>query len=55
MKKSHHYEYDLFDLLADVGGYMGLLVGYSLLSVYDSIKYFCKKVLIVYLYAINKY
>ena len=46
LEKSYYYVYDLFDLLADVGGYMGLLVGYSLLTVYDSIKYFCKKALL---------
>ena len=45
VEKSYYYVYDWFDLLADVGGYMGLLVGYSLLTVYDSIKYFCKKAL----------
>ena len=45
VEKSYHYEYDLFDLLADVGGYMGLLVGYSLLTVYDSIKYLSKMAL----------
>ena len=45
VEKSYHYDYDLFDLLADVGGYMGLLVGYSLLTVYDSIKYLCKMAL----------
>ena len=45
VEKSYHYVYDMFDLLADVGGYMGLLVGYSLLSVYDSLKFFCKKAL----------
>ena len=30
--------YDIIDLMADIGGFLGLFVGYSILSVFDDIK-----------------
>ncbi len=29
--------YDFFSLTAEVGGYMGLLLGFSLLSIFESV------------------
>ena len=37
--------YDVIDLLADIGGFMGLLLGYSLLSVIDDLKTFVTRLL----------
>ena len=37
--------YDVIDLLADIGGFMGLLLGYSLLSVLDDLKTFVTRLL----------
>ena len=31
--------YDFYDLIGDIGGYLGLLLGASLLSIYDGIVY----------------
>merc|ERR1711879_731855 len=36
--KEQYVVYDSADLFADVGGYLGLLLGYSLLSIYDNAK-----------------
>ena len=38
-EKIYYYTYALGDYIADVGGYMGLLLGYSLISFYDGFKY----------------
>ena len=43
IEKYHFYSYTIGDFFADVGGYMGLLLGYSALSCYDAFKYMCKK------------
>ena len=42
VEKTYYYVYDWVHLLADVGGYMGLLLGFSLLSMYDGIMSLCK-------------
>lgn len=42
-EESHYYAYTIGDFFADVGGYMGLLLGYSALSCYDAFKYLCEK------------
>ena len=42
VEKTYYYVYDWVHLLADLGGYMGLLLGFSLLSIYDGIKGLCK-------------
>ena len=44
-KRSYYYTYELSDYIADIGGYMGLLLGCSLLSFYDWLKNMCKKIL----------
>ena len=44
-EKSYYHTYEFSDYIADVGGYMGLLLGFSLLSFYDGFKYMCKKIL----------
>ena len=43
-EKSYYYTYDISDYIADIGGYMGLLLGCSLLNFYDGFKYMCKKI-----------
>ena len=45
IEKSYYYTYDLGDYIGDVGGYMGLLLGCSLLGFYDWLKRICKKML----------
>ena len=45
IEKSHFYIYTLGDLIAEMGGFMGLFLGYSALSCYDAFKYLCKKAL----------
>lgn len=42
-EKHHYYTYKTGDLFADIGGYLGLLLGYSILSCYDAFRYLCKK------------
>ena len=42
VEKTYFYVYDWIHLLADLGGYMGLLLGYSLLTMYDGTKNLCK-------------
>ena len=42
-EKYHFYDYTFGDFLADVGGYVGLLLGYSALTCYDAFIYLCKK------------
>ena len=37
--------YDLIDLMADIGGFLGLFVGYSILSVFDDIKALAMRIL----------
>ena len=36
--KEQYIIYDYNSMIADVGGYMGLLLGYSLLSVYEKVE-----------------
>ena len=38
----HYYTYEWGDFIADVGGFLGLLLGYSVLSIYDELKIACK-------------
>ena len=35
MEEVQYYSYGLHDLIADFGGYLGLLLGHSLLSFFD--------------------
>ena len=42
--KEHVYAYDHFNLIADIGGYLGLLLGYSILAFYDMLVYVIEKV-----------
>lgn len=44
-EKTYYYTYEFSDYIADIGGYMGLLLGYSLISFYDGFKYMLKKIL----------
>ena len=46
IEKSYYYTYELGDYIADVGGYVGLMLGYSLINFYDGIKYMMKGILI---------
>ena len=39
IEKSYYYAYTIGDFFADIGGYMGLFLGYSALSCYDALKY----------------
>ena len=41
--KRQYYTYDWNSFVADVGGYMGLLLGHSLLSYYDVAKLVWKR------------
>ena len=41
-EKIYYYTYDLGSFIADVGGFMGLLLGHSALSCYDGLKRFWK-------------
>ena len=43
VEKSYYYTYDWNSFVADVGGYMGLLLGHSLLSYYDVAKLVWKR------------
>ncbi len=44
-EKVFYYVYDFNDLFADVGGYLGLLLGHSILSFYDIAKCWTKKII----------
>ena len=41
--RTETYIYDFYNLIGDIGGVLGLLLGASLLSVYDETKDFCVK------------
>ena len=41
--KEQFYIYDTPNLIADFGGYLGLLLGYSLLGFYDTLMDLCEK------------
>ena len=45
---SYYYTYEFSDYIADIGGYMGLLLGCSLLSFYDGLKCVCEKMLTIF-------
>ena len=45
IEKSYYYTYDFGDYVGDVGGYMGLLLGCSLLGFYDWFKRIYRKML----------
>ena len=34
--KDEYYTYDISNLIADFGGFLGLLLGYSILGLYDT-------------------
>ncbi len=36
------FRYDLNNVIADIGGYLGLLLGASILSIYNYLYDFCK-------------
>ena len=38
----HYYTYEWSSFIADVGGFLGLLLGYSVLSIYDEAKILLK-------------
>ena len=42
-KTTAFYSYDTLSLFAEVGGYLGLLLGYSVYNLTDIIEYFCQK------------
>ena len=42
MQKSYYYMYDFTSYIADVGGLVGLFLGYSMLSFYDGLQYVWK-------------
>ena len=44
-KREQYYAYDKQNLVADFGGYLGLLLGYSFLTAYDSIVNLLEKIL----------
>ena len=43
-EREEYYVYDEWSFIADVGGYMGLLLGYSLLSLCNDIDFFLMKI-----------
>ncbi len=45
VQKKYYYQYNWNDFFADVGGYLGLLLGESLLSFYDMMKSVGKRVI----------
>ena len=47
-EKVYYYTYEFSDYIADIGGYMGLLLGCSILSFYDGFKCICKKMLRIF-------
>ena len=44
IKKVYHYNYDFTSYIADVGGLVGLFLGYSMLSFYDGLKSAWRKI-----------
>ena len=44
-EKKQYLIYDYNSMIADIGGYMGLLLGYSLLSLYEVAEQMCLKVM----------
>ena len=42
-KTTAFFSYDTLSLFAEFGGYLGLLLGYSVYSLTDFIEYFCEK------------
>ena len=44
-EREEYLIYDEWSFIADVGGYMGLLLGYSLLSLCNDIEVFLKKII----------
>ena len=42
IQKVYYYQYDFTSYIADVGGLVGLFLGYSMLSFYDGLKYVWK-------------
>ena len=44
-EKSYYYTYDFSDYIADIGGYVGLLLGCNLISFYDGFKNGLRKIL----------
>ena len=47
-QKVYHYTYDFTSYIADVGGLMGLFLGYSMLSFYDGLKNAWKNAMLNY-------
>ena len=45
MQKVYYYNYDFTSYIADVGGLLGLFLGYSMLSFYDGVKYAWKSIM----------
>ena len=45
IKKVYHYNYDFTSYIADVGGLVGLFLGYSMLSFYDGLKSAWRKIM----------
>ena len=45
IKKVYHYNYDFSSYIADVGGLVGLFLGWSMLSFYDGLKSAWKKIM----------
>ena len=43
--EEHFYIYDAPNLIADFGGYLGLLLGYSLLGFYDTLMDLCEMII----------
>ena len=43
--REHVYAYDFWNLISDFGGYLGLLLGYSLLAFYDTSVVMVRKIM----------
>ncbi len=41
VEQTHYYAYGIRDLVADIGGYLGLLLGHSVLNFYDGARALC--------------
>ena len=48
MTREQYYTYDYPDLIADFGGFLGLLLGHSILSLYDNVLYLFSKLKLSY-------
>ena len=48
MQSIEYYSYDSNDLLGDVGGYLGLFLGWSLFSIIGAVPVFCNKLVHVF-------